>query len=711
VNAEPQESFSFQAEVVQVLDLMIHSLYSNKEIFLRELISNSSDAIDRLRLERFARPELEADDPDSPLQIRVSYDADARTVTVSDNGIGMSREEVIKNIGTIAKSGTREFLHALSGDQRKDATLIGQFGVGFYSAFIVADRVTLTTRRAGAPASEGIRWESDGQGAYTLAEVERPDRGTAVVLHLRADEDEFLGDYRLRSIIARYSDHISQPIIMPAEVPAGGEASGTAEAAGETVVNQASALWTRPKSELSDEDYHAFYRHVAGDFAEPLAYVHAKIEGTYEYTLLLFIPAKAPFDLWIPDARPGVRLHVRRVFIMADTGQLLPSYLRFIRGVIDSEDLPLNVSRELLQGSRAVDHIRSTAVKRVLRLLRDLAESEPEKYATFWTEFGAVLKEGAASDFSNRDEIAKLLRFTSTASGTSEADVSLASYVARLKEGQDKIYYLLAPTPAAARTSPHLEAFRAKGIEVLLLGDPVDNWLVPSLREFDGHALQSVAQGVPDFGGLEDEAEQQAREQASADFGDLVAALKASLDGQAWDVRVSSRLTTSPACIVANEPDLGLDLARRLRDSGMPTQPVLEINPRHPLILRLNRSLDDPQLADWAHVLYNQAILTLGARIDDPAAFVARLNDLLVTLASEPSTAEAGSAEPTAEEPSAAKPTAGEISAAEPAAGEPSAAEEISAAQPAAGEPSAAEEISAVQPTAEEASGEAASGG
>jgi molecular chaperone HtpG len=639
VTAQTPESFSFQAEVVQVLDLMIHSMYSNKEIFLRELISNSSDAIDRLRLERFSRPELEADDPDSPLQIHVGYDAGARTITISDNGIGMSREEVIKNIGTIAKSGTREFLHALTGDQRKDATLIGQFGVGFYSAFIVAGRVTLTTRRAGLPASEAVRWESDGKGAYTLEQAERPARGTTIVLSLREGEDELLNSYRLRSIIQRYSDHISQPILMPAE------AAGDAEPAGEEVVNQASAIWTRPKSELTDADYHAFYRHVASDFAEPLAQVHSKIEGTYEYTLLLFIPAKAPYDLWLPEARPGVRLHVRRVFIMADTGQLMPGYLRFVRGVIDSEDLPLNVSRELLQGSRAVDHLRSTAVKRVLRLLRDLAESEPAKYATFWGEFGAVLKEGVTTDFSNRDELAGLLRFTSTASGTSEADVSLASYVARMKEGQDKIYYLLAPTLAGARTSPHLEAFRAKGIEVLLLGDAVDNWLVPSLREFDGRPLQSVAQGIPDFGDSDDDAAQQARTQASADFADLVAALKASLAGQAWDVRVSSRLTTSPACIVANEPDLELNLARRLRDSGMPSQPVLEINPDHPLIRRLNHSLDDPQLGDWAHVLYNQAILTLGARIDDPAAFVSRLNELLVSLAAEAPAAEAPAGE------------------------------------------------------------------
>jgi molecular chaperone HtpG len=660
VNDETPESFSFQAEVVQVLDLMIHSMYSNKEIFLRELISNSADAIDRLRLERYTNSEVEADDPDSPLQIHVGYDAGARTITISDNGIGMSREEVIKNIGTIAKSGTSEFLHALTGDQRQDATLIGQFGVGFYSAFIVAERVILTTRRAGAAAGEGVRWESDGRGAYTLEAVERPARGTTIVLQLRADEDELLTGYRLRSIIQRYSDHISQPILMPAE------AAGDDPPAGETVVNQASALWTRPKGELRDEDYHAFYRHVASDFAEPLAYVHSKIEGTYEYTLLLFIPAKAPYDLWLQEARPGVRLHVRRVFIMADTGQLLPGYLRFVRGVIDSGDLPLNVSRELLQGSRAVDHIRSTAVKRVLRLLRDLAESEPEKYATFWTEFGSVLKEGAATDFANRDELARLLRFTSTASGTSEADVSLAAYVARMKEGQDKIYYLLAPTLAGARTSPHLEAFREKGIEVLLLGDPVDNWLVPSLREFDGKQLQSVAQGVPDFGGLEDDAAQEAREQASADFADLVSALKASLDGQAWDVRVSSRLTTSPACIVANEPDLDINLGRRLRDSGMPSQPVLEINPGHPLIRRLNRSLDDPQLDGWAQVLYNEAILTLGARIDDPAAFVTQLNELLVTLAAEPDAGEAGAGDADAGVPGAEVPGAGEADAETP---------------------------------------------
>jgi molecular chaperone HtpG len=635
---DAQQSYSFQAEVVQLLDLMIHSLYSNKEIFLRELISNSSDAIDRLRLERFAGPDAGPGDDDSPPRIRVSWDADAKTITIDDNGIGMSRDEVIASLGTIARSGTREFLRSLTGDQRRDATLIGQFGVGFYSVFIVADRVTLTTRRHGLPAEAGVRWESDGRGEYTLEPAARPERGTTIVAHLRDGEEDLLSGYRLRSIVRRYSDHISQPILMPAE-DAGGAGAGGAGAGGEQgreeTVNQASALWARPKSELSEADYSAFYKHVASDFSDPLGYLHAKIEGTYEYTLLLFIPSRAPFDLWIPEVRQGVRLHVRRVFIMADTGQLMPAYLRFVRGVIDSSDLPLNVSRELLQGSRVAEQIRSTAVKRVLRLLADIAADDAGKYAAFWREFGAVLKEGIPEDYANRDDIAKLLRFTTTASAGTDADASLADYTARMKDGQDKIYYLLAPTLAAAASSPHLEAFRARGIEVLLLGDPVDGWVVSSLREFDGHPLQSVAQGAPDFGGVPAAGEDggEAADAAGADLGDLVAKLKAALDGAAWDVRVTSRLTTSPACIVANEPESELNLARRMRGSGLPGQPVLEINPGHPLIRRLNRDLADPRLADWAHVLFSQAVLTLGARIDDPAAFVTRLNDLLVSLA------------------------------------------------------------------------------
>ena len=626
-----QESFSFQAEVVQILDLVVHSLYSNKDIFLRELISNASDAIDRLRLEMLSASEDPADE--GPLQIRVSYDKDAGTITVADNGIGMSRAEVIEHIGTIAKSGTRDFLRSLTGDQRKDATLIGQFGVGFYSAFIVADRVSLTTRRYGLPAADGVRWESDGKGEYTLETVEVPSRGTTIVLKLREGEDDLLNDYRLRSIIRTYSDHISLPIVMPPGEGTGDQAEAETE---DKPVNQASALWARPKSELTDQDYKDFYRHVAGDYSDPLAWMHAKIEGTYEYTLLLFVPARAPYDLWMPRTGRGVKLHIRRVFIMEDTGQLMPQYLRFIRGVIDSSDLPLNVSRELLQGSRVVDHIRSNATKKILKLLADLAEKEPDKYATFWTEFGAVLKEGMSEDFSNRDEIAKLLRFTSTKSGGEDADVSLSDYTGRMKEGQEKIYYLLASSLAAAKSSPHLETFTRKGIEVLLLTDDIDNWLVGSLRDFEGKRLQYVAQGAADLGPLEDEAEAQAKEQASAEFADLVAKLKAILAGQAWDVRVTSRLTTSPACLVANETDADLNPARRLTGTGLPSQPVLEINPQHPLVRRLNRDLADPQLVQWAHLLYNQAVLTLGARIEDPAAFVAKLNSLLVTLTQEP---------------------------------------------------------------------------
>ena len=634
--ADP-ETFSFQAEVVQILDLMVHSLYSNKEIFLRELISNASDAIDRLRLEMMSRSE--SPDDEGPLQIRVSYDTDASTITVADNGIGMSRDEVIEHIGTIAKSGTREFLHALTGDQRADASLIGQFGVGFYSAFIVADRVVLTTRRAGLPAAEGARWESDGRGSYTLETAEVPSRGTMIVLHLRDGEDDLLNGYRLRSIIQKYSDHISLPIVMPAEQPAGqpsGQASGDGEPATEETVNRGSALWGRPKSDISDQEYKDFYRHLTGDVADPLAWLHSKVEGTFEYTLLLYLPGSAPYDLWIPDSGHGVRLHVQRVFILSDSGQLLPQYLRFVRGVIDSSDLPLNVSRELLQGSRAVSHIKSAATKRVLRLLADLAGSEPEKYATFWAQFGAVLKEGIPEDYANREDLAKLLRFRSTTSGASGDGelTSLSEYVARMKDGQDSIYYLLAPGPAAA-SSPHLEAFRAKGVEVLLLSEAVDSWVVSELREFGGHRLQSVAQGAADLGALADEAEKAAAEKAGTEFAALTARLKELLGDQVHDVRVTSRLTTSPACIVANEPDIEMNLMRRMRGSGLPSQPVLEINPQHPLVARLNGRLDDPQLDDWAQVLFSQAVLTLGARIEDPGAFVSRMNDLLEALSAD----------------------------------------------------------------------------
>jgi molecular chaperone HtpG len=639
VSVREQETFNFQAEAVQVLDLVINSLYSNKEIFLRELISNASDAIDRLRLELLSSGEGAEDD--EPPRIRVSYDSGAGTITVSDNGIGMSRTEVIDHIGTIAKSGTREFLRALTGDRRKDAALIGQFGVGFYSAFIVAERVTLVTRRHGRPAEEGVRWESDGKGEYTLHTADSPARGTTIVLHLRDTEDDLLNGYRLRSIIQKYSDHISVPIVMPDEQT------------GESAVNQAAALWTRSKSEITDKEYRDFYRHIAGDFSDPLAWLHSKVEGTYEYTLLLFIPGRAPYDLWTAQAGRGVKLHIRRVFVMEDNGRLLPTYLRFVRGVIDSSDLPLNVSRELLQSSRVVDHIRTNAVKKVLKLLADLASNEPEKYATFWDEFGGALKEGMAGDFHNRDEIARLLRFHSTRPGgdlsLGPGDVSLSDYVGRMAEGQEHIYYLVAPGLATAAASPHLEAFRKKGVEVLLLGEDVDNWVVSNLREFDGKRLQSVAQGSADIDSLlgspDGTAEAAEKEQADAEFAELTERLKAILAGQAWDVRLSSRLTTSPACIVANEDEI--NPAVRLRSYGMPTQPVLEINPRHPLIKRLNRDTADPRLADWAHVLYHQSVLTLGAPIEDPAGFVTRLNDLLVGLAGEADTpARAGQEDP-----------------------------------------------------------------
>ncbi|GAA2454991.1 molecular chaperone HtpG [Actinomadura vinacea] len=618
-----EETFSFQAEVAQLLDLMAHSLYSNKEIFLRELISNASDAIDRLRLERYSRPDLAAAEAEEPPRICVGFDKDAGTITIADNGIGMSRAEVIEYIGTIAKSGTGEFLKALTGDQRTDAALIGQFGVGYYSAFVVADRVVMTTRRAGLAADEAVRWSSDGKGEYTLETIERLEPGTTIVLHLREGEDDLLNSHRLRTIIRTYSDHISQPIIMASEGAEPGESA-------EDTVNQASALWTRPKAGLGEKDYHDYYRHISNDFADPLAYLHAKVEGRYEYTLLLYIPSSAPFDLWHQQPRHGVRLHVQRVFILEDTGRLMPRYLRFVRGIIDSADLPLNVSREILQGSLAVDHIRSSAVKKVLRLLKDMAANDPGKYAVFWKQFGSVLKEGISDDYGNREDIAELLRFTSTHSPTQEPDVSLHDYVDRMKEGQDEIYYLIAPTLAAATASPHLEAFREKGIEVLLLGEAVDNWVVTGLlQEFGGKRLRSVAQGASDFG---DDAEKEAAEKAAEEYAALLGRLKAVLAGQAWDVRVSSRLTSSPACIVANEAVTDLNLAHRLRGSGLPNQPILEINPDHPLIERLNRHQDDPRLTDWAHVLFNQAVLTLGARVEDPAAFVGKLNDLLVAL-------------------------------------------------------------------------------
>ena len=620
-----KETLGFQAEVVQLLDLMIHSLYSNKEIFLRELISNGSDAVDKLRFEALSRDDLYEDDTD--LGIHVSFDKDARTITVRDNGIGMSRQEVIEHIGTIAKSGTREFFQALTGDQRKDASLIGQFGVGFYSSFIVADRVTLITRRAGLPAAEGVRWESTGQGEYSIEPVERPARGTEVILHLREDEDELLNGWRLRSIIGKYSDHISLPIMMPKASTEEGEEPG------EEMVNRASALWARDKKEITEDEYTEFYKHVAHEFSEPLARVHSVMEGKYEYTLLLFIPSKAPFDLWNRDSRHGVKLYVRRVFIMDDADQLMPAYLRFVRGVVDSSDLPLNISREILQQSRVMESIRSGAVKKVLGLLKELAENEPEKYAAFWQEFGKVLKEGIAEDHPNQEAIAKLARFASTHTGTDAQTVTLDEYVGRMKEGQDTIYYLAADSYAGAANSPLLEIFRKKDLEVLLLSDPVDNWIAGYLFEFAGKKLQSVARGEVDIEKFEDAAEKEAREQAADQAKDLVARLKSALGERVKEVRVTSRLTSSPVCLVAGERDIDANFARILKAAGQPvpaTVPILEVNPQHPIIERLEGEADDARFADWALVLLDQAVLSDGGQLDDPASFVGRLNGLLV---------------------------------------------------------------------------------
>ncbi|MEO6824650.1 MAG: molecular chaperone HtpG [Nitrosospira sp.] len=634
-----KEHLSFQTEVKQLLNLMIHSLYSNKEIFLRELISNASDAADKLRFEGLTDGALY--ESDSDLKIRVSYDATARTITIADNGIGMSRQEVIDHIGTIAKSGTREFFSSLTGDQAKDAHLIGQFGVGFYSAFIVADKVTLITRRAGLTSEHGIHWESGGEGDYTLETVEKTDRGTQVILHLREGEDDLLNGWRLRSIIRKYSDHITLPILMKKEQWSQEKNENTITDEDETV-NQASALWARPKSEITHEQYEEFYKHVAHDFEPPLAYVHARVEGKQEYTQLLYIPSRAPFDLYDREPRHGIKLYVRRVFIMDDAKQLLPNYLRFIRGVIDSSDLPLNVSREILQESKDIEAMRAGAVKKVLGLLEDLAQSEQEgqedekaKFKTFWKEFGQVLKEGVAEDHANRERIAKLLRFVSTHADADEQTVSLNDYIGRMKEGQDKIYYVTADSLKAARSSPHLEVFRKKGIEVLLLAERVDEWLVANLTEFESKPLQSVAKGSLDLGKLEDEAEKKEQEKEAGEYKELTEKIKNVLGEQVKDVRVTLRLTESPACLVADSHDMSGNLERLLKSSGQKvshTKPILEINPYHPMIQRLKS--EQTHFADWSHILFDQALLAEGGQLEDPASFVKRINELLFLTAS-----------------------------------------------------------------------------
>ena len=625
-----KETLGFQTEVRQLLQLMIHSLYSNKDIFLRELISNASDAADKLRFEGLSDAALYENDPE--LKIRVAFDRDARTLTISDNGIGMNRQEVIEHIGTIAKSGTREFFSQLSGDQQKDAALIGQFGVGFYSAFIVADRVTLTTRRTGLTSEHGVRWESAGAGDYTLETVDKPSRGTEIVLHLRDGEDEFLSDYKIKSVIRTYSDHITLPIVMKKSEWKDGVETPTDE---DETVNKASALWARAKKDVTDDEYTEFYKHVAHDFEPPLAWSHNRVEGKQEYISLLYVPSHAPFDLWDREKRHGIKLYVRRVFIMDDAEQLMPQYLRFVRGVIDSADLPLNVSREILQSSRDIDAIKNGSVKKVLGLPEDMAENQPEQYATFWKAFGKVLKEGPGEDHANREKIAALLRFASTHTDTDAQVVSLKDYVGRMKEGQTAIYYITADSFAAAQHSPHLEIFRKKGIEVLLLSDRVDEWLTGNLHEFDGKPLKSVAKGGLDLGELENEAEKTAQKEAEDAMKPLVERIKTTLGERVKDVRVTHRLTDSPACLVTGEGDMSANLERLLKAAGQaaPTvKPTLEINPTHALVTRLNAESDEARFADWANLLFEQALLAEGGQLDDPASFVRRLNGLLAML-------------------------------------------------------------------------------
>ncbi len=626
------ETRGFETEVNQLLDLMIHSLYSNKEIFLRELISNASDACDRLRFSAISDGSLYEEDIE--LKIKVDYDKEQRTITISDNGIGMTREEVIDHIGTIAKSGTRTFLDSITGDEKNDAKLIGQFGVGFYSSFIVAEEVTLRTRKAGESADQGVEWISKGKGEYEIASVDKSDRGTEITLHLREDEDELLNDWKLRSIITSYSDHIDFPVVMDKTVEPDPEAENGETSIEEETVNQASALWTRAKSEIKDDEYKEFYKHVAHDFEDPIDWSHNRVEGTNEYTSLLYIPARAPYDLYDRESSNGIKLYVQRVFIMEDADKLMPRYLRFVRGLIDSNNLPLNVSREILQGSKVIESIRSGSVKKVLGMLEKIARNDPEKYQKFWQEFGKVMKEGPAEDFANREKIGKLLRFATTHSGDEEQNVSLEDYIGRMQEGQDKIYYIAADSHSAAKNSPHLEIFRKKGIEVLLLSDRVDEWLTSHLMEFEGKKLQSVAKGELDLG-ADEESEKELEEKARS-AEKLLKRMKKALQDKVEDVRVTNRLTDSPACIVLNEQDMAMHMQRLLKEAGhdLPSsKPILEINPDHPIVKKLDAEKSKTKFADWSDILFDQALLAEGGQLDDPAGFVAKLNQMLVTIA------------------------------------------------------------------------------
>ncbi len=632
-----KETLEFKAEVSQILDLVIRSLYSNKEIFLRELVSNASDAAEKLRFEALSDDGLLENDPE--LRIRVEVDKDAGTLTVSDNGIGMSRQEVMDTIGSIASSGTRRFLEAMTGDQTKDSALIGQFGVGFYSSYIVADRVTILTRRAGLGAENGVRWSSDGRGQYDIETLEVPERGTRVTLHLKEDEQEFLQPWRLRGIIGKFSDHIALPVEMLKETY--GEEKEEEEEKQEAKapewerVNQGTALWMRNKADVTDDEYKEFYKHISHDFEEPLAWVHNRVEGTNEYSALLFIPKRAPWDLWDRDQKHGVKLYVRRVFIMDEAEKLMPHYLRFVKGVVDSDDLPLNVSREILQHNRKIDTIRGANVKRILGQLETMAKDEAEKYQDFWKEFGKVIKEGPGEDFANRERIAGLIRFATTHNDQDDQTESLDAYIERMKEGQDKIYFITADSPAAARHSPHLEVFRKKGVEVLLLSDRVDEWLVSSLTEYKGKHLQSVTKGDLDLGGLADKEEKEQLEKAAEQHGDLLKRLKEALGDKVDQVRASTRLVDSPACLVVGEYDMSANLARVLKAVGQSApnaKPTLEVNLDHLLVKRLESEQEEGRFGDLALILFDQAQLAEGGQLDDPAAFVGRLNKLMMNM-------------------------------------------------------------------------------
>ena len=633
-----QETHGFQTEVKQLLSLMIHSLYSNKEIFLRELVSNAADAADKLRFRALENDSLY--EGDSELNVRISVDKEAKTVTVADNGIGMNRDEVIANLGTIAKSGTKDFFSKLSGDSAKDSQLIGQFGVGFYSAFIVADKVTVRTRAAGAAKDDAVEWISDGEGEFTIAQITKPTRGTEIVLHLREDENEYLDDWRLRSIVSKYSDHISIPVEMyKEEVPERDGPDGEkipAEPGHWEVVNRATALWTRDKSEISDEEYTEFYKHISHDFADPLSWAHNKVEGKTEYTSLLYIPTKAPFDMWNRDQSHGLKLYVQRVFIMDDAEQFMPTYLRFVKGLVDSNDLPLNVSREILQDNKITQALRQGCTKRVLGMLEKMAKNDDEKYQSFWNEFGNVLKEGPAEDFSNREKIAGLLRFSSTHAETDAQTTSLAGYIERMKEGQEKIYYVTADSYQAAKNSPHLEIFRKKGIEVLLMGERIDEWLMSHLTEFDGKQFQSISKGDLDLGDLDDEESKKAQEEAEKEVAGLPERIKTALGEKVVDVKFTHRLTDSPAVIVADENGMTTQMMKLMQAAGQPVPDVkyhFELNPEHSLVKMLADVQDESLFNQWSNVLFDQAALSEQGSLKDPSAFVKNLNELLMTMA------------------------------------------------------------------------------